>query len=143
MKTLRAVAWFFTLATATGAQVTAADRPRPASLKEAAKGLFDIGVGISDRVPERVADHRLLLAQFGSVTPENCMKPAQVQSAEGKWDFTRADAFVDFANANGLKVVGHCLVWAKDDRTPLWFYRDGEKTADRELLLERMRRHIE
>ena len=144
MKTLRGLASFLALfAAAAPAGARAADPPRQASLKQAAEGLFDIGVGVNDRIPERAADHRLLLAQFGSVTPENCMKPAQVQSAEGKWNFARADAFVEFANANGLKVVGHCLVWAKDDRTPAWFYRDGEATAGRELLLDRKRRHIE
>ena len=121
----------------------AADKTQQASLKEAAKRLFDVGVGVSDRIPERAADHPLLLAQFGVVTPENCMKPAQVHAAEGEWDFARADAFVDFANTNDLKVVGHCLVWAKDDRTPPWFFRDGDKPAGPELILERMRRHVE
>jgi endo-1,4-beta-xylanase len=144
MMILRRVTWCLALIAVTLAvRVRAADPPPQVSLKQAAKGLFDIGVGVHDRIPERAGDHRLLLAQFGSVTPENCMKPAQVQSAEGKWDFARADAFVDFAHANGLKVVGHCLVWAKDDRTPPWFYRDGEKSADRALLLDRMRRHVE
>ena len=121
----------------------AADPPPEAILKHAAKGLFDVGVGVHDRIPDRAADHPLLLAQFGAITPENCMKPAAVQAAEGKWDFARADAFVDFGARSGLKVVGHCLVWAKDDRTPAWFYRDGAQRAGRDLLLQRMRRHIE
>lgn len=126
-----------------GLHMQAADQPPQGSLRQAAKNLFDIGAGINDRIAERTKDHGLLLAQFSMVTPENCMKPAKIQAAEGKWDFAQADAFVDFATRNGLKVVGHCLVWAKDDRTPAWFYRDGEKPASRELLLERMRRHIE
>jgi endo-1,4-beta-xylanase len=113
------------------------------SLRRSAEGLFDIGVGIADSIADRVGDHPLLLAQFSCVTPENCMKPAKIQAEEGKWDFAQADRFVDFAATHDLKVVGHCLVWAKDDRTPAWFYRDGEKTAGRELLLDRMRRHIE
>ena len=71
------------------------------------------------------------------------MKPAKIQAAEGQWDFAQADGFVDFAAQHGLQIVGHCLVWAKDDRTPAWFYRDGDGPASRELLLERMRRHIE
>lgn len=70
------------------------------------------------------------------------MKPVAVQPAEGEFDFTQADAFVDFAVRHQLKIVGHCLVWAKDDRTPPWFYRDGEKPASREVLLQRMRHHI-
>jgi xylan 1,4-beta-xylosidase len=96
----------------------AVDQSPEGSLRQAATGLFDVGVGINDRIAERVADHRLLLAQFSMVTPENCMKPAKIQAAESRWDFAQADGFVDFAAKNGLKVVGHCLVWAKDDRTP-------------------------
>ena len=113
------------------------------SLRQAANGLFAIGVGISDQIPLRPNDWALLTNQFTIVTPENCMKPAAVQPAEGEFNFTQADAFVDFAEQRQLKIVGHCLVWAKDDRTPPWFYRDGEKPASRELLLQRMRRHIE
>jgi len=112
------------------------------SLRSAVTGLFEMGVGISDRIPERTNDWPLLTAQFGTMTPENCMKPVAVQPVEGQFNFAQPDAFVEFATRQGLKVVGHCLVWAKDDRTPPWFYRDGDKTASRELLLERMRKHI-
>lgn len=137
------ILWLVLLAVpGTVSHLQAQDQPRP-SLKSAAKGLFEIGVGINDRIPERSDDHPLLLQQFGMVTPENCMKPAAVQPSEGKWSFAAPDRFVEFATKNGLKVVGHCLVWAKDDRTPAWFYLDGDKPASREILLERMRRHIE
>ena len=144
MNALIRVACVVAAITWTGAaRVDAADPPQHPTLKQAAEGLFAIGVGVNDRIPERVADHRLLLAHFNGVTPENCMKPAQVQAAEGKWNFATADRFVDFAAGHDLTVVGHCLVWAKDDRTPPWFFRDGDQPASRELLLERMRRHIE
>jgi endo-1,4-beta-xylanase len=113
------------------------------SLRRAATGLFELGVGISDLISERPQDHPLLLSQFGILTPENCMKPAHIQAAEGRYDFSRADAFVDFARRNDLKVCGHCLVWAKDDRTPEWFFRDGDQPVTREKLLARMRAHIE
>lgn len=85
----------------------------------------------------------MLLTQFNSVTPENCLKPDPVQVAEGRFNFSLADAFVDFAVSNRLQVVGHTLVWAKDDRTPGWFYRDGTNLASAELLLARMKTHIE
>jgi len=113
------------------------------SLRAANSGLFTIGVGIHDRIPERPADWPLLIAQFSSITPENCLKPDPVQIAEAKFNFTRSDAFIDFANSNGLQVIGHCLVWAKDDRTPPWFFRDGTNTASRNLLLARMKTHID
>jgi endo-1,4-beta-xylanase len=112
------------------------------SLRAAATG-FTIGVGVSDLIPQRPGDWPLLLSQFSCVTPENCLKPDAVQRTQGLFNFTQGDAFVDFASSNGLKVVGHCLVWAKDDRTPPWFYRDGSNAASAEALLDRMRTHIE
>ncbi len=112
------------------------------TLRSAASAQFEIGVGISDHIPQRTNDWPLLTAQFSTVTPENCMKPVAVQPTEGAFDFATADAFVDFATRQKLKLVGHCLVWAKDDRTPAWFYREGQQPARRELLLARMRQHI-
>ena len=138
-RTIKSAAILFALLLGDGARL----RADPPSLRQASGGLFVVGVGISDQIAQRTNDWALLTSQFSSVTPENCMKPAVVQPAEGRFDFTQADAFVDFAGRHQLKVVGHCLVWAKDDRTPPWFYRDGEKPASRELLLQRMRRHIE
>lgn len=135
---LFAVAWLISprdILSATGTETS--------SLRRAASALFEIGVGVSDRIPQRTNDWPLLTAQFGTVTPENCMKPAAVQPTEGEFNFAQADAFADFAMRQKLKLVGHCLVWAKDDRTPAWFYRDGQQPASRELLLERMRHHIE
>ncbi len=100
------------------------------------------GVGLSDRIAERAEDWPLLTAQFGHVTPENCMKPAAISPSEGRWNFDQADMFVAFANSKDLKVVGHCLVWAKDDRTPSWFYQDGAAPASKEVLLARMEAYI-
>ena len=54
-------------------------------------------------------------------------EPNPVQVAEGRFRFVQADAFVNFAVSNRLQVVGHCLVWAKDDRTPPWFFRSAGK----------------
>lgn len=120
----------------------ASGRPEP-SLLRAAAPYFPVGVGVSDRIPNQAQDWPLLTHHFGVVTPENCMKPAHVQAAESTWDFKLADAFVAFSQQQQLDVVGHCLVWAKDDRTPAWFFRDGERTASAELLLKRMQLHIE
>jgi endo-1,4-beta-xylanase len=117
--------------------------PASARSLRGAAGAFTIGVGVSDQIPQRPNDWPLLLSQFNSVTPENCLKPDPVQRLHNQFNFTAADAFVDFASSNGLQVVGHCLVWAKDDRTPGWFYRDGSNTATPELLMARMKTHIE
>ncbi|HEX7862593.1 MAG TPA: endo-1,4-beta-xylanase [Verrucomicrobiae bacterium] len=104
---------------------------------------FPIGVGLSDRIAERPHDWPLLKQHFSYLTPENCMKPDPIQRQEGQWSFNVPDSFVNFAVSNHLKVVGHTLVWAKDDRTPPWFAQDGDKPVSRELLLRRMKTHID
>ena len=120
-----------------------ADSAKGRTLREAAAGLFPIGVGIHDQISDRTGDWPLLLNHFSSITPENSLKPDPVQRVEGQFNFTQPDSFVAFAQSNQLQVVGHCLVWAKDDRTPPWFFRDGTNLASRSLLLARMKTHIE
>ena len=104
---------------------------------------FPMGVGIRDQIFEHPSDWPLLISQFDFVTPENGMKPAAVQREPGLWAFEETDSFVNFALSKNLKVVGHCLVWAKDDRTPVWFGREGDRAASREVILERMKTHID
>ncbi len=86
------------------------------------------------------AERRLLLSNFGTVTPENCMKPAPLHPAEERFDFAKADALVEMAHANGLTVNGHTLVWHK--QCPDWFFTDDGRLAGRELVLRRMHGHI-
>jgi endo-1,4-beta-xylanase len=61
---------------------------------------------------------------------------------EGEFRFDAADRFVEFAAEHNLEIVGHCLVWASDERTPEWFFKDGDDTATAELVLSRMEDHI-
>jgi endo-1,4-beta-xylanase len=111
------------------------------SLRQSAP--FPVGVGISDGIASRPGDWPLLKREFSIVTPENCMKPDAIQSQPGVWRWEAADAFVSFARSNNLKVVGHCLVWAKDDRTPPWFCTEDQQPARKEVLLARMKTHID
>src|SRR5579863_8613636 len=83
----------------------------PQPLKVAARGKFEIGVGISDSIGSRPQDWNLLNTHFSIITPENCMKPQAVQPAAGELKLDAADRIVEFAGKNGLRVVGHCLVW--------------------------------
>ena len=96
-------------------------------MKEAAGDRFKIGVGIGQRVLEQPEDAALIRQHFQILTPENCMKPQSIHPAEDRWNFEAADRFVEFARANKLEVVGHCLVWAKDDRTDEWMTREDGK----------------
>lgn len=133
----------FVAALAIAGVVAGAEPGSVRTLRAAAEGAFLIGVGLSDSIAARPQDWPLLLSQFTCLTPENSLKPDPVQRVEGRFQFRQPDAFVDFATSNHLQVVGHCLVWAKDDRTPAWFYRDGTNVAGGELLLARMKQHID
>ncbi len=122
----------------------ASRRPEPdrRSLKEAVGDRFKIGVGVDFRVVEQPEDAGLIRQHFQILTPENCMKPQSIHPAENTWNFEAADRFVQFARASKLEVVGHCLVWAKDDRTDEWMMRENGKPVSRETLLRRIESHI-
>ncbi len=125
----------------------ASDDPQtpPDSLKTKFARRFVVGVALGGQVPHdyTTAETELILKQFASVTPENCMKMTMIQPREGEFHFEQADALVSFAERHGLQIVGHTLIWAKDERTPAWVFRDGDKPASRELILRRMCAHIQ
>ena len=113
------------------------------SLKEAAGDRYKIGVGVGNRILEKPEDAALIRKHFQILTPENCMKPQSIHPAETRWNFQDADRFVELARANKLEVVGHCLVWAKDDRTDEWMKQEDGKPVSRETLLRRIETHVE
>ena len=79
---------------------------------------------------------------FNALTAENCMKPMFMQPNEGEYFFKASDFCVDFAEANSMVLVGHTLVWHA--MTADWFFKDGAgQLPRRELMLERMRAHID
>ncbi len=61
-----------------------------------------------------------LAREFSSLTPENAMKWYAIQDQRGVFTFDGADAVVAFAEAHGMAVRGHNLVWAQDQFTPDW-----------------------
>jgi len=115
----------------------------PRSLKRAAGGRFKIGVGVGHRVLQNPEDAALIRRHFEILTPENCMKPQSIHPAEDRWSFEDADRFVEFARANDLEVAGHCLVWAKDDRTDEWMKKENGGPVSRQTLLRRIEAHID
>ncbi|HEY3394418.1 MAG TPA: endo-1,4-beta-xylanase [Lacipirellulaceae bacterium] len=112
------------------------------SLKGAAGARFKLGVGVSHVVLQNPEDAALIRHHFQILTPENCMKPQTIHPAEDEWNFEAADRFVEFARANNLEVAGHCLVWAKDDRTDQWMMEENGNPVSRETLLRRIETHV-
>ncbi|MFH5806354.1 endo-1,4-beta-xylanase [Alienimonas sp. DA493] len=115
----------------------------PPTLKGAVGGRFKIGVAAGVETIADPANAALIVRHFEIVTPENCMKPQGIHPAENEYRFGPTDRFVAFAAENGLEVVGHCLVWAKDDRTDEWMKTEPDGSpVTRETLLRRIEEHV-
>jgi endo-1,4-beta-xylanase len=101
---------------------------------------FYMGVAISPSFIDYPRKADLIKRHFNSVTCDNDMKWSSLQPTEGVFNFTNADKIVAFAQANGMKVRGHCLCW--HNQVPAWIFRDGDADASKELVLQRLRTHI-
>ena len=113
------------------------------SLMEAYSSSFLIGTALNARqiAGEEPAEIQIVERHFNSVTGKNEMKWERIHPEPGRYDFEMADRLVEFAERNGMQVVGHTLVW--HNQTPEWVFqdRDGGQVG-RDTLLARMKDHI-
>jgi endo-1,4-beta-xylanase len=63
----------------------------------------------------------LLRREFNLLAPENAMKWDHVHPQPETYDFREADTLVAFAQANGMAVYGHALVWHQ--QLPEWILK--------------------
>jgi endo-1,4-beta-xylanase len=86
--------------------------------------------------------HHDLLRHFNAYVYGNEMKQDALEPSEGRFNWTKADALLDYAGAEGKKVRGHVLVW--HSQVPDWFFQgSGEGgLATKEQLYGRMENHI-
>ena len=107
-------------------------------MKDAYKGVFVIGTALDFRRPDEfdAAELELITSQFGAITPENSMKPGPIHPQEDTWNWTAADALVNYTSEKGMKAYGHTLVWHA--QTNPWFFEGG----NRDVTLQRLRTHI-
>jgi endo-1,4-beta-xylanase len=109
------------------------------SLCQTYSSFFPIGAAVCADVIK--THEQVLKKHFNSVTAENHMKYILVRPQEGKWQFEKADAIVNFAIANKMKVRGHTLVW--HNQVPDWVFLDKNgKDITRDALLARMKEYI-
>ncbi|MFD1956466.1 endo-1,4-beta-xylanase [Paenibacillus thailandensis] len=110
------------------------------SLAGAFKDDFLIGAAVNAHTV--LSQRDLLLEHYNSLTAENEMKFESVHPAEDTYTFEKADRIARFSRDNGMKLRGHTLVW--HNQTPDWVFEDeGGGAANRELLLARMKSHID
>jgi endo-1,4-beta-xylanase len=114
------------------------------TLRDAFKQKFLMGCAVNDAIVSGAdrASRDIVVRQFNSITPENCMKAESINPRPGVFNWGPADAFVKFGEANHMFIVGHTLVW--HNQTPNWFFQDDKGVpVAKEALTERMRSHIE
>jgi len=111
-------------------------------LKDYFKGTdyFYIGGAIEPASVDNPTEVTFMKRHLSSLTCENVMKWSNTEPTQGNFTFASADKIVAFAQANGIKVRGHCLVW--HNQVPSWVFVDGANAVTKDVLLERMRAHI-
>ena len=112
-----------------------------AGLKDAYAGKFLVGAA-GDLRNYSDAELANLKANYNIITPENCMKPQPIHPSEAAYNWTTADALVQWSQDNKIKVWGHTLVWHA--QTGNWFFQpeaDGQPVT-RELAMTRLKSHI-
>jgi endo-1,4-beta-xylanase len=76
-----------------------------------ARGLFYGSAVSSDLLAKDPAAMLHVGTECGMVVSEAAFKWADLHQVQGKYDFTRADALMDWAIQHNLRVRGHTLVW--------------------------------
>jgi GH35 family endo-1,4-beta-xylanase len=111
---------------------------QPALRSVAVARHFVIGTAVEVNLYRNDALYRQQLAtQYNGVTPEWEMKFAQVHPSPTRYTFADADAFVSLAQADGMTIHGHTLVWYA--ALPNWI---TQGTFTRAQLLQVLKDHI-
>ena len=99
----------------------------PTSLRQVAEqaGIM-IGAAVRPARFAETAYSATLAREFNMIEPEDAMKWEALRPTATTYDFSAGDQAVRFAQAHGMKVRGHCLVW--DHNNPQWLTR-GHFTA--------------
>lgn len=113
------------------------------TLKDAFNGKFYIGTALN--TPQILgfdtAAVRVIKTHFNAITAENVMKSEVIHPKENEYNFELSDKFVEFGEKNGMKIIGHTLIW--HSQLSRWFCVDEDgKNVSAEVLKERMRNHI-
>jgi endo-1,4-beta-xylanase len=112
------------------------------SLKDVYADYFPIGVAVPSSSFDNELQSELIKKHFNSITAENDMKVDSMQPTEGNFNYAKGTRYVEFAQENDMRLRGHTLLWHQ--AVPSWIFIDDEgNDVSREVLLERMKTHIQ
>lgn len=107
----------------------------PLPLRQAAdQAHMLVGTAVRPSLLPEAAYSATLAREFNMVEPEDAMKWWTIQRNLGTFDFYEGDEVVRFAQAHGMKVRGHCLVW--DHNNPEWLVEGHFTPAQMSHLLQ-------
>lgn len=96
-----------------------------------------VGAAVNPSLFGEEAYASTLVREFNMVEPENVMKWGTIRRTPDSFDFGPGDRVVSFAQAHGMKVRGHCLIWGKYN--PAWLARASFTPEELSMM---MRVHI-
>ena len=100
---------------------------------------FFIGAAVSMQPLGSEDEYRQKLSrEFNVIVAENAFKFDAIHPEPDRYDFDDADAIVDFAAANNMKVRGHTLIWY--NQLPAWV-KGGSFSRDQAIDI--LTKHIE
>ena len=79
----------------------------------------------------------LVAGQYDMVVCENAMKFGPISPKPGAYNWTDADALVNFAEAHKMKVRGHNFVWHA--QLPSWFKATATKDNAKQIMVDHIR----
>jgi len=97
---------------------------------------FPIGVAVSNtdsptyNILTNASEKSVVEKHFDQMTAGNIMKMSYLQPTKDSFNFTNADAFVDYAKSKNISVHGHALVWHSDYQVPGFMKNWSGSSAD-------------
>ena len=85
------------------------------ALKDVFGDKFRVAVAINDAQAKEIDKEGAAIVKhhFNTVVAENVMKCSEIHPEKNRYHWDDADAFVEFAERNGMTVIGHCLIWPR------------------------------
>ncbi len=115
--------------------------PAFSQLRNAAAGRLSVGAAVNidafNNTSGEPQYRPTLSREYNMLVAENVMKFDTIHPAQNTYNFTQADQLVAFAQANGMKVRGHVLIW--HNQIPSWV-TNGNFTRDQVIAI--MQDHI-
>lgn len=97
---------------------------------------FPIGIAVSNNdsptynVLTNTSEKTVVEKHFNEMTAGNIMKMSYLQSTQGNFTFTNADAFVNYAKTKNINIHGHALVWHAEYQVPVFMKEWSGSSAD-------------